>query len=273
MAANRNYFTSLVLAFSALILLSGCDGGDLPNSNNCNQSDLAIQLVTKNNPTSCSATDGSITVTATGGNSPYTFSISGGTFSSNAIFNGLGAGTFTMEVKDKSGCKASVDVQLVSGDNSLTATKIITADTDCLGDNGAVQINASGGRAPYQYKLNSGSFGTSSLFNSLAPGTYEVIVKDADNCTFNLDVVIPKGDSETKLSTQIKPIIESKCAVNGCHNGSQSPDLRSINNIISSASRIKATTQSGSMPRGGITLLSSEKALIACWVDEGAKNN
>lgn len=256
-----------------LLLLNGCGGGDEPASADCNQSGLAIELITKSNPTSCAASDGSIMVSATGGTAPYTFSINSGIFGSSATFNGLGAGNFVLKVKDKNGCEKSIDVQLsLSGVSTLSATLTITADTECVGGNGAIQVNATGGAGSYQYKLNDGTFGANSTFGLLDAAGYSISVKDAENCVFTIGATVAKGDSQTSLATHIKPIIDSNCAVSGCHNGTQSPDLRTSSNIISNASAIKAETQSGRMPKNG-SLSSSEKALIACWVDEGAKNN
>jgi hypothetical protein len=269
----RTYYKIAIQYTVLIILLNGCGAGDEPKPKDCNQSNLAIQLVTKSNPTSCSASDGSIEVSATGGNTPYTFNINSGTFGSAATFTSLGAGTFTVKVKDKNGCEKSIDVQLsLSGVNTLSATLTITADTECVGGNGAIQVNAAGGAGSYQYKLNEGAFGVNATFASLDAGGYSISVKDAENCIFTIGATVAKGDTQTSLATHIKPIVDTKCAISGCHNGTQSPDLRSNTNIISNASTIKSLTQSGAMPKTG-SLSNSEKALIACWVDEGARNN
>ena len=76
----------------------------------------------------------------------------------------------------------------------------------------------------------------------------------------------------TTYSGVIQGIIASNCAISGCHDGSISPDLTTFNTIQSRASRIKARTANGSMPRGR-TLTQTEIDLIACWVDDGALEN
>ena len=75
---------------------------------------LAIALSGYGNPTSCTGTDGDITVLNTGGSgSTYRYSISkdGGTFStpqSGRRFGGLGAGTYTIKGMDSRGCAATL---------------------------------------------------------------------------------------------------------------------------------------------------------------------
>lgn len=50
--------------------------------------------------------------------------------------------------------------------------------------NGRISINVTAGTAPYQYKLNGGSFQASNIFNNLPAGTYEVTVRDANGCAY-----------------------------------------------------------------------------------------
>ena len=51
------------------------------------------------------------------------------------------------------------------------------------GSTGAITVSASGGTSPYQYALNSASFGSSGSFSGLTAGTYTVHIKDASGCT------------------------------------------------------------------------------------------
>ena len=57
--------------------------------------------------------DGSIAVTeVTGGQPPYLYALNGGPFSSQSLFTGLGAGTYTIAVQGANGCTDSVTVVL-----------------------------------------------------------------------------------------------------------------------------------------------------------------
>lgn len=265
---------SIIFVYPIVLILFfvGCSSNDAPEPVECSLSDLAVEA-TGQNPTSCSSNNGNITAIATGGKEPYKFAINTGSFGTTPTFTNLGGGSYSVRVKDKNGCETSTDVSLeIPGEDPLTAITVSTQDTECIGNNGSLEVIASGGVPPYQYKIGTSAFSDVAIFNNLSPGNYSIAVKDATDCVFTNGASVGKGDSQTSLALDIKPIIETECAITNCHNGSQSPDLRSSSNIISNASRIKSVTQSGSMPKNG-SLLSSQKALIACWVDEGAKNN
>lgn len=74
------------------------------------------------------------------------------------------------------------------------------------------------------------------------------------------------------FKSDIQPLIASTCAISGCHNGTQAPNLTTYELIASNAAAIKNETQSGRMPKNG-TLTAQQKKLIACWVQSGAPNN
>jgi len=256
----------------SLWFFTGCSSGDEPEPFDCTASDLDL-IANGQNPTSCTANDGTITATASGGKEPYTFAINTGSFGTSATFNNLGGGSFIVRVKDKNNCEKSIElVLMIPGANPLTATISPVEDTECVGNNGSLEVIASGGQPPYQYKIGTGTFSDAAIFSGLAPGNYSIGVKDAAGCVITKGATVGKGDTQTSLAFDVKPIIETKCAITNCHNGSRSPDLTSPSSIISHASQIKGLTQSGAMPKNG-SLSPSQKALIACWVDEGAKNN
>jgi gliding motility-associated-like protein len=85
-AANRRLFS--VGVFSNHIL----EYGDTTNLN-VSSSELMVS--------SCSnLANGNVTVTATGGIPPYTYSIDGGAFQSSGTFNSIGAGNHTITIRD-----------------------------------------------------------------------------------------------------------------------------------------------------------------------------
>ncbi len=77
------------------------------------------------------------------------------------------------------------------------------------------------------------------------------------------------------FSRDIQPIIQSRCAVSGCHDassGNKGGPFTNYTQIQFKASNIKAQVTSGAMPQGG-SLTAAQIKLISCWVDAGAVNN
>ncbi|NMH89987.1 beta strand repeat-containing protein, partial [Flavivirga algicola] len=151
------------------------------------------------NPTCNGFSDGSITLTATAGAPPFTYSIDGGaTFVSSNVFGGLAAGSYNYVVRDDKGCDATGTITLTDPaliDVTLTATPIV-CNVNTLGSFTAT-IN-SGGVAPFTYRLydtgfnelaTSGSTAATSFnFPGLTFGDYYITIVDANGCEYNSGV-------------------------------------------------------------------------------------
>ncbi|WP_264535896.1 T9SS type A sorting domain-containing protein [Flavobacterium sp. N1736] len=131
----------------------------------------------------------SVTMNATGGQSPYTYSFTGGNTFSAVNTNELSPGGYTLFVKDNNGCIASTYITITFSTLPVSTLLTVTNTTTTNSNDGSITMSASGGTAPYTYSLlNSNNVvlvpeQTSSIFNNLAPGTYGVIVKDAKGCS------------------------------------------------------------------------------------------
>ncbi|MEJ8841362.1 hypothetical protein WG954_03140 [Lacibacter sp. H375] len=78
-----------------------------------------------------------------------------------------------------------------------------------------------------------------------------------------------------QFSANVLPIIQSSCAVSGCHNsgsGNGPGELSTHAQISAAKTQIRAAVLSGSMPKSG-TLTAAQKNSIICWIDAGAANN
>mgnify|MGYP001320554392 CR=1 FL=1 len=77
------------------------------------------------------------------------------------------------------------------------------------------------------------------------------------------------------FAADINPIIQSACAVAGCHaSGSVNGPgaLTSYTTIFNARAGIRSAVSSGSMPKNS-SLTSTQKNAILCWIDGGALNN
>lgn len=264
--------------FSALFmaLLIACTSKDVEGPFDCSSISVSVEVVTLTNASACNSSDGSISVSASGGKAPYQFSINGGTFSDNTLFQNLGAGLYTIEAKDVNGCSGFLNpsAQINIPNSTLTASASPTLDSNCINDNGSITVNASGGTPPYTYKIGNGAFVASPSFNNLASGSYTIVIRDSEGCSFSINQQVNSGDTGTSWSGEIQTIIATNCAVSGCHNGTQSPNLSNLAGVQANKENIKSRTANGSMPPSGKPDLTEEQIKkIACWVDDGGKNN
>jgi len=135
---------------------------------------------TQTNPTCYGGNNGAVTITATGGLPPYTYSWTN-TSSTTATASGLAAGEYRVIVTDSMGCytvKTITITQPASMDISVVKT-----DVSCFGGtNGTAAATATKGTAPYTYAWSNPEAGTVNP-NALSAGQYTVTVTDSKSCT------------------------------------------------------------------------------------------
>lgn len=168
----------------ATIQAVNSDFGNQEINNFCVVSPCTGTLSETHVDVSCNgASDGSATITVTGGNAPFTYDIGSGPQASNT-FNGLTAGSYTVTVIDNGACSNTINV-VISEPSALVIDAINTVDETCAGtSDGSISITSSGGIAPYQYSIDCGAvFQSGSSFNGLSPNTYSVTVSDANGCS------------------------------------------------------------------------------------------
>lgn len=131
------------------------------------------------------ACDDTLTATASGGTSPYSYTWSNaGPNSPNQT--GICAGTYTVTVTDSNGCTASANFTVTEPPvlNVNLSPTSLACDTACTN---SLTANASGGTAPYTYCWSSSGPavpcpGPASITN-LCIAAYTVTVTDVNGCT------------------------------------------------------------------------------------------
>jgi hypothetical protein len=162
-------------------------------------------VVVQGQNSTCSSTNGSITVDVTGGASPYTYILiypDGSQLNINnsqttQVFRNLGSGTYTVGVSDSSGCSYLQETTLVAQNKFTISTQVV--GTRCNQNNGLITIfTTTGATLPLDYSVD----GTQSIidtnlsavtFNNLTSGTHVITVTDADGCVQTTNVLIPSS--------------------------------------------------------------------------------
>jgi gliding motility-associated-like protein len=140
----------------------------------------------------CSNSNGSIIINANGGTGAYQYSINNGaTFQSSNTFNGVAAGNYIVLVKDVNGCNIS-GAALVNDAPSPVITSNPFTNVSCNGNtNGTITILSNGGAGTILYSINNGStFQTLNSFDSLAAGTYHIVIQDTNGCSATAIITI-----------------------------------------------------------------------------------
>ena len=122
--------------------------------------------------------DGTLSTVVTGGNTPFTYSWTGG-LPANPTHTGVSPGSYTVTVTDSSGCTAS-DLSVVSEPAALVVT-VASMPAPCT-DYGELTATPGGGTLPYSYLWNDVNSQTTATATDLASGTYSVTVTDVLGC-------------------------------------------------------------------------------------------
>jgi len=146
------------------------------------------ETLTPQQPRCFGYNDGSITVALSGGAGPYQYSLNNIAWQGTNVFNNLTAGSYTIYCRDVNGCTISKTITITQPP-ALTATAAV-ADATCNGGaDGQITVSANGGTAPLGYTATVPPLQPSNIFN-VVPGTYNVMVVDANSCVANIPNVI-----------------------------------------------------------------------------------
>ncbi len=150
--------------------------------------------------------NGSATVSVSGGTAPYLYSWNTTPVQTLATATGLSAGAYSLTVTDGNGCQKVQVVNISQPLAALSSSISSSNNVSCTGgNNGNATVLVLGGTAPYSYSWNTIPTQTLATASGLTAGNYSVLVTDAKGCTTSSTVTItePLGMTATTSQTDI----------------------------------------------------------------------
>ncbi|MFH1320459.1 MAG: PKD domain-containing protein [Bacteroidota bacterium] len=124
--------------------------------------------------------DGSVTVTPSGGTSPYVYLWDDPSSQTGATAFGLCPGTYTVTVADSSGCMTTNSLSITE---PAAITLVLNAvDATCGNPDGDASVVASNGVGTYTYLWDDPGTQSTDTATGLSAGTYNVTVTDSMGC-------------------------------------------------------------------------------------------
>jgi len=169
-----------------------------------------VSLSSSTNVKCSGGNNGSITVSASGGAAPYTYSWTTGSAASS--ISNLSAGTYILTTSDATGCRV-VSNYTITQPGALVL-QFSNTPSACLGSTGSAMVNVSGGTPAYLYTwgTNAGSQTTQTATN-LAPGIYTVVVNDGAGCQQSASTIVSSRGAGATIS--LDSIVPGKCGSTG----------------------------------------------------------
>jgi large repetitive protein len=180
---------------------NGCTGTASATVNSTNTT-IAATITTT--PAICTNNTGSLTITASGGNLPYTYATNGAS-NTDGLFERLAAGTYAITITDANNCQ-TIKSQAITATNPIITPIAITLKTTCSGNDGRITVSATGGTNSYRFELPNIN-NTNGQFTGLAAGNYVVTVMDGNGCRATTNATVSNGSNTITATSTTTPAI------------------------------------------------------------------
>jgi gliding motility-associated-like protein len=158
-------------------------------------------VFTVTNVSSNGGSNGTASVTVSGGNPAYTATWSPGGQNTFGISN-LSYGVYTVSVMDANGCIMAGST--VVNDPKCSGFFAAASSTNVLcngGSTGQASVNVIGGAPAYTYTWNSSPPQNTALATNLNAGVYSVLIQDANQCYQTANVIVTEPNVLTDVIT------------------------------------------------------------------------
>jgi subtilisin-like proprotein convertase family protein len=158
----------------------------------------------------CNDSTGSIDITTTGGNWPFTYQWSDG--STTEDLRAIPAGNYSCTISEHRGCSIVTQTYVIQNTSGNFQLDNIDIDPEICGNTGGeIILDVIGGATPYTYIWNTGA--TSHTIRNLSSGLYAVTVVDAIGCQIEPSNLVV-GNTSGSLSIDAIQVFNENCANN-----------------------------------------------------------
>jgi hypothetical protein len=145
---------------------------------------------TKSDASCFGARDGSIDINVSGGTSPYTYKWSNNETTKN-LQNLAPNINYSLSVIDANGCSETINIPI--SEPAILKAALTVKNTVCKTSiDGMITASITGGTQPYDLTWKGSPIKTDFIDN-LAPGTYELFIKDAKGCSLIVSAEVLQG--------------------------------------------------------------------------------
>ena len=148
-----------------------------------------------------SGSNGLLKGLASGGTSPYLYSIDSLNFQTSNVFGGLAAENFRVVLKDANNCVTHIDT-LISEPSTPISLNFTFKNILCNGDStGQIVLTGLGSVGNYLYSIDGGSnLFANGTFNNLGAGQYAMVVIDSNGCDTSEALNLTQPSTSVNLS-------------------------------------------------------------------------
>jgi len=157
-------------------------------------------------------TTGSIDFSVSNAYGPYVYNWNTG--ASSQDITGLAAGTYSLAIRDQSGCRDTLTFS-VDSPPPYDFDTLFVRPTCNGGTDGSLTFVISGGTLPYQYNWQGGGFGNNNTLSNISQGNYNLVIRDGNGCIINQ--TLPLRELELTLNPAVQAITQPSCF--GFNNG------------------------------------------------------
>ena len=201
----------------------------------------AIEIMVEKTDADCNQNNGTVSISATGGNGNYEYLWSNGATAPNV--ENLSPGTYEVSVVDSEGCTENTSVEILNVNCSNLSLSFGSIEASCGSSDGMVWVIPQNGQAPYTYLWDNQTI--SDTISGLSKGEYGVTVTDATGLTVSGTVTLNQG----AVLVMVSEVTDANCGQNngtasvtiqngtppysyGWSNGSQEAELTNLNEGI-----------------------------------------